>query len=68
MTGTSTMMTQAPWVNFVIAMMTSTTSDRNAPMPLTNEPVAPARLLVRDVVLGHAGLRQREADVNTPIA
>ena len=39
-----------------------------APMPLIDQPVLPARLLVREVVLGHAGLREREADVNTPMA
>ena len=40
MIGTSTMMTQAPCVNFVIAMITSTTNDRNAPKPLMNSPAA----------------------------
>ena len=38
MIGTSTMMNQAPWVNFVMAMMMSTTNDRSAPTPLTKSP------------------------------
>ena len=38
MTGTSTTMIQAPWVNLVMAMMMSTTADSTAPMPLTRRP------------------------------
>ena len=38
MIGTSKMITQAPWVNFVIPMMMSTTSERKAPNPLMNMP------------------------------
>ena len=51
------MITQAPSRNFTTVTITSTSSDRNAPMPLITRPRFHARLLVRDVVLGHAGLR-----------
>ena len=38
MIGTSTTMSQAPCVNFVAAMITSTTNDNTAPVPLTKSP------------------------------
>ena len=60
MIGTSTMTSHAPCVNFVTAMIRSTTSDRNAPMPLIEEPAPPAGLPLAQVVLRHAGLRERE--------
>ena len=61
MIGTSTMMNHAPCVNFVIAMMTSTTQRQDRADAVDDEPVLPVRLPVREVVLGHAGLREREA-------
>src|SRR5581483_10774217 len=39
MTGTSTTMIQAPWVNLVTAMTMSTTADSTAPTPLTTRPL-----------------------------
>ena len=60
MTGTSTTITHAPCVNLVTAMTTSTTSDSTAPMPLTNRPLRQPGSFVREVVLGHARLRQGE--------
>ncbi len=38
MIGTNTMMNHAPWVNFVMAMMTSTRNESAAPTPLTKSP------------------------------
>src|SRR6266511_993362 len=60
MTGTSTMMNQAPCVNFVMAMITSTIRQRRADA-VDGEADTPVRLTVREVVLGHTRLRQREA-------
>ena len=60
MIGTSRMTIQAPWVNFVTAMIRSTTSDSNAPMPLIKEPARHPGSRVAEVVLRHARLRERE--------
>ena len=38
MIGTRTMMNQAPWVNFVMAMMMRTRKDNAAPTALTKRP------------------------------
>ena len=53
-TGTATMITQPPSANLVTAMMTSTTSDSTAPMPLMNSPVRQPGSRWVEVVLGHA--------------
>ena len=60
MIGTSRMITQAPSMNLNRMKMISTTNERNAPKPLTKIPFAPAGFLVREVVLGHPRLRERE--------
>ena len=59
-TGTSTMMNQAPPANLVTPMtiVTTTGGERTATVDEQAEP--PALLLDAEVALGHAGLRQRE--------
>ena len=68
MIGTSMMMTQAPCVNFVIAMMTSTTSERNAPIAV-DERARAASAAPRCVEWCFAmPACDSVNDVNTPIA
>ena len=67
MTGTSTTMSQAPWVNFVTAMTTSTISDITAPVPFTKSPNRqPGSFLVMWCLAMPAW--ESVNDVNTPMA
>ena len=59
--GTITMMTHAPCVNFVTAMITSTTNGQERAEAVDEQSGPPSLLLVPEVVAGHSRLRQREA-------
>ena len=58
--GSSTTTTQAPSVNLAAAMMTSTTSDSAAAVPLMTVRASPVGLAVGEVVLHHARPRHGE--------
>ena len=68
MTGTSTTITHAPWVNLVMAMMTSTTSESTAPIAVDEQARAasPAPCGVMWCLAMPAC--DSVNDVNTPIA
>ena len=61
------MTAQAPSLNFVIAMTTSTTSDRTAPVPLTKRPQRQPFSFSRMWCLAMPACESVN-DVNTPIA
>ena len=54
------MINHAPRVNFVSRDDDVTMPETTAPLALITKPVLPLRLALGEVVLGHAGLRQRE--------
>ena len=60
-------MTQAPCVNLVMTMTTSTTSDRTAPTPLMNKPLRQCGSRSRRWCLAMPAW-DRVKEVNTPMA
>ena len=65
--GTRATMTQAPWVNLVMAMTMSTHQGHHRADTVDHQPASASPAALPQMVAGHAGLGERN-EVKTPMA